>query len=451
MAGERPNHLEHPNFSRGLVEVPLFKVPLDFEYHGKVRDVYGVNDRLAIITTDRTSANDERVCTIPDKGKVLNGLSAFWFDQTSDIIQNHVIDVPHPNVTIATRVDERPAVEVVVREYMAVSNTDTSIFKNYKNGRRTIYGINFPDGLQANQKFDERIVTPTTKAEDGEHDKELTDEKAKALVDGQYGWGAWDHMKDTALALFDRGSDIYSDRGLILVDTKFEFGFKDGQLMLIDEALTTDSSVHGVIIQRPLPPHFIEDEIKTAVIPEKDVDGLHPNPTFTPPLALAVMTILQEINKKEAKPSFLSRVQFLKRGKTFSHENFKKWLTSKNLVFIGRGEAGGKPIISHVEKIGIPHQVIHSKTQNREDILKTADVIITAVGKKDMVTPDMIKQGVILIGVGLHKEDGKLSGDYDEEKIRHIASFYTPTPGGVGPVNVAMLLKNVVQAAKQLH
>ena len=242
MAGERPNHLEHPNFSRGLVEVPLFKVPLDFEYHGKVRDVYGVNDRLAIITTDRTSANDERVCTIPDKGKVLNGLSAFWFDQTSDIIQNHVIDVPHPNVTIATRVDERPAVEVVVREYMAVSNTDTSIFKNYKNGRRTIYGINFPDGLQANQKFDERIVTPTTKAEDGEHDKELTDEKAKALVDGQYGWGAWDHMKDTALALFDRGSDIYSDRGLILVDTKFEFGFKDGQLMLIDEALTPDSS-----------------------------------------------------------------------------------------------------------------------------------------------------------------------------------------------------------------
>lgn len=217
------------------------------------------------------------------------------------------------------------------------------------------------------------------------------------------------------------------------------------------EKLNTDSSVHGVIIQRPLPPHFIEDEIKTAVIPEKDVDGLHPNPTFTPPLALAVMTILQEINKKEAKPSFLSRVQFLKRGKTFSHENFKKWLTSKNLVFIGRGEAGGKPIISHVEKIGIPHQVIHSKTQNREDILKTADVIITAVGKKDMVTPDMIKQGVILIGVGLHKEDGKLSGDYDEEKIRHIASFYTPTPGGVGPVNVAMLLKNVVQAAKQLH
>lgn len=238
-----PEGSPQENFSSGLYSVDILGYGVKQE--GKVRDSWDVprSDLRVMVTTDRTSAYDRVIATIPGKGQVLNMLSAYWFDQTKDIIQNHVIAIPHPNVVIAKRAEQTLPVEVVVRGYMAKSSTSTSIYRNYNEGRRTIYGIDFPDGLVANQVFpDGPIITPTTKATTG-HDEELTEEQAKQRVDRQLGWGYWDQTKIAALDIFQRASDIVSSRGLLLADTKFEFGI-DAQknLMLIDEVLTPDSS-----------------------------------------------------------------------------------------------------------------------------------------------------------------------------------------------------------------
>lgn len=180
------------------------------------------------------------------------------------------------------------------------------------------------------------------------------------------------------------------------------------------------TSIHGIIVQRPLPQHLDSKLIKMTIDPKKDVDGFHPNSKFQPPISLAVLKILDEVN----------------------------WKKTEKIVVIGKGETGGKPIIDTFKKMGIEPQIIDSKTPNPETLTKKADIIISAVGKSNVVRPEMIKNRAILISVGLHKgTDGKLQGDYEEEKIKDIASFYTPTPGGVGPVNVAMLLKNLVNAA----
>lgn len=201
-------------------------------------------------------------------------------------------------------------------------------------------------------------------------------------------------------------------------------------LKFVKEA-NTDTSVHGIIIQRPLPSQFDPLKIKHAVIPEKDVDGFHPQSKFDPPLALAVIRILEEIHQK------------------VSDAPLHQWLIGKNIVILGRGEAGGKPVITYLNKLGIFHKVIHSHTKNRNELLKNADIIISAVGKKEVVKKDVLKKGVILIGIGLHKENSSLFGDYVEDDIKDIASCYTPTPGGVGPVNVIMLLKNITTAANR--
>lgn len=219
--------------------------------------------------------------------------------------------------------------------------------------------------------------------------------------------------------------------GIQVTYKQFPKNTSEKTLLRFIQLQNTDPSVHGIIIQRPVPPHISSESVKTAVRAEKDVDGFSTGSRFDPPLALAVMDILDEI-----------------RRKTGVKDDFKQWLTSKNIVFIGRGEAGGKPVISHVEKLGIKHNIIHSKTPQPEEYLKKADIIVSAVGKERVVKPQNLKSGVILIGIGLHKEaDGKLHGDYNENEIQAIASFYTPTPGGVGPVNVARLLSNVVNSA----
>lgn len=252
MAGENRVGLQEApsvNFSRGLNEanMQLWMGPVS---RGKVRDNWTVTSRrgkdLRVqVTTDRQSAYDKIVGTIPGKGQVLNLLSAYWFDKTRDIIPNHMIDVPHPNVLIAEQAEATLPVEVVVRRFMAQSSTTTSVYHNYQDrGRREIYGIEFPDGLKANQEFPMGpIVTPTTKADDGAHDEELTDEQATQIVDGKFGDGTWSRVKTAALEVFDRGHQGYLEGGLLLVDTKYEFGFnKKGELMLIDEMHTPDSS-----------------------------------------------------------------------------------------------------------------------------------------------------------------------------------------------------------------
>lgn len=248
MSAERLQYHEAPkeNFSKGLsgVEIPELGAPIK----GKVRDSWVFEKdgfRLrALVTTDRQSAFDRVLCTVPGKGEVLNLMSGFWFGNTQDIIPNHMVDIPHPNVLIAKQAEATLPVEVVVRRYMAKSLITTSVYHNYADkGRREIYGIQFPEGLKPNQEFPMgNIVTPTTKATVG-HDEELTDEKAEKMVDRDLGKGTWGKAREAALAIFERARLHALEKGLILVDTKYEFGVdEEGNLMLIDEVHTPDSS-----------------------------------------------------------------------------------------------------------------------------------------------------------------------------------------------------------------
>jgi phosphoribosylaminoimidazole-succinocarboxamide synthase len=209
-------------------------------YRGKVRDNYDLPDgRRIIIATDRLSAFDRAIAAIPFKGQVLTQIARFWFDRTADLCPNHVIEYPDPNVLVCRRLDILP-VEVVVRDYLA-GTTATSVWSMYKAGRREIYGLRFPDGLRENEKLPETVITPTTKARDGEHDEPVT---AGEIVGGGLLTPAqWQDVSDKALALFARGRDIAAERGLILVDTKYEMGLApDGALLVIDEIHTPDSS-----------------------------------------------------------------------------------------------------------------------------------------------------------------------------------------------------------------
>jgi phosphoribosylaminoimidazole-succinocarboxamide synthase len=209
-------------------------------YRGKVRDNYDLPDgRRIIIATDRLSAFDRNVAAIPCKGEVLTQTARFWFDETAGICPNHVIEYPDPNVLICRRLDIMP-VEIVVRDYLA-GTTATSVWSMYKAGRREIYGIRFPDGLRENQKLPQTILTPTTKARDGEHDEPIT--PAEIVARGLLSAAQWDEVSGKALALFAHGRDIGASRGLILVDTKYEFGLDPrGAIILADEIHTPDSS-----------------------------------------------------------------------------------------------------------------------------------------------------------------------------------------------------------------
>jgi phosphoribosylaminoimidazole-succinocarboxamide synthase len=170
---------------------------------------------------------------------VLTQIARFWFDRTADLCPNHVIDYPDPNVLRCRRLDILP-VEVVVRDYLA-GTTATSIWSMYKNGQRRIYGFDFPDGLRENQKLPAPVITPTTKARDGEHDEPITAEEIVAR--GLLSQDQWREVSDRALALFARGREIAAARGLILVDTKYEFGTdQSGRILLADEIHTPDSS-----------------------------------------------------------------------------------------------------------------------------------------------------------------------------------------------------------------
>src|SRR5579883_2174094 len=199
-------------------------------YRGKVRDNFDLADgRRIIVATDRLSAFDRILTAIPFKGAALTQIARFWFDVTRDICPNHVIEYPDPNVVVCRRLDILP-VEIVVRDYLA-GTTATSIWSMYKAGRREMYGIRFPDGLRENQKLPQTVITPTTKAFDAGHDAELA--PAEIVGRGLLTAEQWRVVSDYALALFARGRDIAAQRGLILVDTKYEFGLDgDGKIVL---------------------------------------------------------------------------------------------------------------------------------------------------------------------------------------------------------------------------
>jgi phosphoribosylaminoimidazole-succinocarboxamide synthase len=206
---------------------------------GKVREIYHLDDaRRVLVTTDRVSAFDRVLGLIPFKGQVLNQISAWWFGQTADIVANHLITVPDPNVTIAREAVPLP-VEVIVRGYLT-GVTSTALWTLYEAGERQPYGITLPDGLRKNDPLPTPIITPTTKATGGAHDERLT--RDEIIAQGLVPEPTWRHVEAAALALFERGTQIATAAGLILVDTKYEFGLIDGELALIDEVHTPDSS-----------------------------------------------------------------------------------------------------------------------------------------------------------------------------------------------------------------
>ena len=213
------------------------------KHQGKVRDIYILGEKRIFITTDRQSAFDKVLGFIPFKGQVLTSLSAFWFDKTRDIIQNHLISFPDPNVLLVKECKLIP-IEMVVRGYIT-GVTDTSIWGSYEKGERVIYGIKFPEGLRKNQKLPDYVITPTTKAGFGLHDERLTEKEIRQMriVSPKL----WSQMKKVALELFERGQKICDKAGIILVDTKYEFGLDDkDKLILIDEIHTPDSSRYWV-------------------------------------------------------------------------------------------------------------------------------------------------------------------------------------------------------------
>ncbi|MCM2443199.1 phosphoribosylaminoimidazolesuccinocarboxamide synthase [Agrobacterium vitis] len=213
-------------------------------YRGKVRENYDLPDgSRIIISTDRLSAFDRILACIPYKGQVLTQTARYWFEQTADICPNHVIAYPDPAIVIGKRLTILP-VEVVVRGYLA-GTTGTSILTLYKKGQRTMYGMTLPDGMRDNQKLPQAIITPTSKEFDGGHDAPLT--PAEIIDNGLLTPDQWQQLSQYALALFARGQQKAAERGLILVDTKYEFGTDEaGNILLADEIHTPDSSRYWI-------------------------------------------------------------------------------------------------------------------------------------------------------------------------------------------------------------
>ncbi|MCD6109255.1 phosphoribosylaminoimidazolesuccinocarboxamide synthase [bacterium] len=208
-------------------------------YEGKVRENYTVGDRRIIVISDRLSAFDRIITKLPFKGQVLNQMATFWFEKTKDIVGNHMIETPDPNAIVVKECSALP-VEMVVRGYIT-GVTSTSAWYNYEKGVRNFCGNMLPEGLKKNQKFDKPILTPSTKAAHGGHDVSVS--KEEILAEGKLNEEDFDYMADVAMKLYNRGVEIAIKQGIILVDTKYEFGkTKDGEIILIDEIHTPDSS-----------------------------------------------------------------------------------------------------------------------------------------------------------------------------------------------------------------
>ena len=209
-------------------------------YRGKVRDNYSRDDRIVMITTDRLSAFDRVLTTVPFKGELLNRLTVFWFEKTKDVAPNHILDVPDPSVLVVRRLQPL-AVEMVVRGYIT-----GSLWRDFEKGKgATAYGIELPQGLHRDQKFDTPLLTPSTKEEVGKHDQPIS--PAELVARGTISKKQWDAMARMTLDLFAAGQAWAKQRGLILVDTKYEFGLDaQGKIWLIDEIHTPDSSRYWI-------------------------------------------------------------------------------------------------------------------------------------------------------------------------------------------------------------
>ena len=264
---------------------------------GKVRDIIDLGDRLALIATDRISAFDHVLGTVPYRGQVLNQLAAWWFERIDDIVASHLLEVPDPNVTIGRKCRPLP-VEVVVRGRLSGS-TSTALWTRYAAGERSIYGLIFPDGMVKNDALSQPIITPTTKAEQGAHDEPITEMQIveRGLVDA----GLWEQVRTVALAVFDRGCAVAADAGLVLVDTKYEFGIDDsGVLTIIDEVHTPDSSrfwrasTVDELLAAGFEPDNLDKEFVRLAYARDGYTGEGDPPPLQPALALAASGIYQE-------------------------------------------------------------------------------------------------------------------------------------------------------------
>ncbi len=237
----------------------------------------------------------------------------------------------------------------------------------------------------------------------------------------------------------NEASDIYvRQKGIkakeIGAETKL-FHFKQNatneKIERLIKKLDKNPKIHGIILQRPAPPNIEVNRLNALVSPIKEVDGFGNSSLYPVPVAQAVLVLLKFVHKQ-----------------TKTSLNFKNWLKSKNTVVIGKGQTAGRPIIDRLKEEGASINIIDSHTPGRDKLIKEADVIVSAVGKK-ILNSKQIKKGAILIGVGLYTDkNGKLKGDYDDFDIEKKVSYYSPTPGGVGPVNVACLMQNLVKAAE---
>lgn len=220
-----PHCLTHTDFAFGK------------KYQGKVRDTYDLGDKLILITTDRQSAFDRVIASVPFKGQVLNLISAWWFEQTQSIVPNHMLALPDPNVLIAKKCKIFP-IEFVVRAYIT-GTTNTSLWTQYQKGVRDYCGVVFPEGLIKNQRLNAPVLTPTTK--ETEHDRPISPKEI--IAEGWMSAAEWEEASAAALAIFDFGVKKAREHGLILVDTKYEFGRDlDGRIVIADEIHTPDSS-----------------------------------------------------------------------------------------------------------------------------------------------------------------------------------------------------------------
>ena len=208
------------------------------KYRGKVRDNFHFEDKIAMVTSDRVSAFDHVLGTIPFKGQILTEIANFWFDKTSDIVKNHIISKPDPQVMIVKKAKTLP-IEIIIRGYIT-----GSLWRDYCDGKGDQYGFPLPQNLKKNQKFGSPIVTPTTKEEYGLHDQPIS--KEEIIKQGLVDKGIYELAEKYSLQLFERGQDWASKQGLILVDTKYEFGMVGDELIVIDEIHTPDSSRYWV-------------------------------------------------------------------------------------------------------------------------------------------------------------------------------------------------------------
>jgi len=247
---------------------------------GKVRDSYNLGERRLLVTTDRVSAFDRVLGTVPYKGQVLNTLTNWWFQRTGDIVSNHLLSALHPNVVLVKEAEPLP-LEVVVRAFLTGSSK-TALWTLYQKGEASVYGLNLPAGLKKNTPLPHPVVTPTTK---DESDSPLSPDQV--VEEGLLPAPLWEEVQEVALKLFARGQKVASEAGLILVDTKYEFGLVEGKLTLIDEVHTPDSSRYWVAgTEKEECPEHQDKELLRLWLVSQGFRGKGEPPSIPPDFAL---------------------------------------------------------------------------------------------------------------------------------------------------------------------